>query len=117
RPARTADVDFHLVVSNEAWFEHSLEADQMIAFSRLAAISTGRSIVRATNSGISCVLAPDGSEVARLRLGDEDRQVRGTLRATVPVPVGGARSPFEAREGETRKATPFVRWQLAWIAL
>jgi apolipoprotein N-acyltransferase len=108
RPVREADADFHLVVSNEAWFRKSQETDQMVAFSRLAAIATGRSVVRATNSGISVVLAPDGSEVERLTVGGEDREVRGTLRATVPIPAGAASSPA---------ATPFVRFESAWTAL
>jgi apolipoprotein N-acyltransferase len=111
-PLREGDVDFHLVVSNEAWFRSSQEADQMLAFSRLLAIETGRSIVRATNSGVSAVLDPEGREVAHLQVGERDREVRGTLRASVPVPDRGDPAGA-ARAG----ATPFVRWELAWTGL
>ena len=94
--------------SNEAWYERSFEYDQMIAFSRLAAIATGRSVVRATNAGISIVLDPAGREVARLHdPSGEDRMVRGTLAAVVPVPEGDADAV----------PTAFVRLERAWIAL
>ena len=104
-PLRRGDLDFHLVLSNEAWFRSSLELDQMIAFSRLIAIQTGRTVARATNSGISAVLGPDGRELARLVVGGRDREVPGTLRATLPVPV------------DPGAGTPFVRVGLAWVAL
>ncbi len=117
-PVRLADVDFHAVFSNEAWFERSQEADQMMAFSQLAAIATGRAVVRATQSGISAVIGPDGVEVARLEVDGESKMVAGTLRATVPTPAEGARSPFEARaDARPRALTPFVRFERAWTGL
>jgi apolipoprotein N-acyltransferase len=106
-PLRAGDLDFHLVCSNEAWYEKSFEYDQMVAFSRLIAISTGRSIVRATNAGISVVLDPEGNEVARLSVGGDDRMVSGTLAAVVPVPAHGAEQP----------RTPFVRLENGWLGL
>jgi apolipoprotein N-acyltransferase len=115
-PVRDADVDFHVVFSNEAWFERSQETEQMLAYSRLAALSTGRSVVRATQSGTSIVFGPDGREVARLADSTgEDEMVRGALRVTVPVPAGRAYTPFAA--GTPRPATLFVRTSLAWTAL
>ncbi|MCC7012575.1 MAG: apolipoprotein N-acyltransferase [Planctomycetes bacterium] len=118
-PARTADVDFHMVFSNEAWFLRSHQVEQMLAFSRLAALSTGRSVVRCTQSGASMVIGPDGRDVARLRdAAGEDEMVAGTLRATVPVPVGGVWTPFETDESRPPRATTFfVRTSLAWTAL
>ena len=101
RPVRGAGADFHLVVSNEAWFKQSQEADQMMAFSRLQAIATGRTVVRATNSGISAILAPDGRELARLVVDGRDREVEGVLTDVVPVP---------SKAG----LTPWVRWGRAW---
>ena len=91
-PLHEGPLDFHLVTSNEAWFKDGQEPDQMMAFSRLEAIATGRAIVRATNSGISAVFAPDGAEVARLVVGGRDREVAGTLRADVPVPTAARRA-------------------------
>lgn len=89
-PLRAEELDFHLVASNEAWYQDSVEMDHMIAFSRLIAVMTGRSVVRATNSGISCVIDPRGRDVAVLEVEGRRKQVRGVLRARVPVPVGGA---------------------------
>jgi len=106
-PLHEGPVDFHLVASNEAWFKDGQEPDQMMAFSRLEAIATGRAIVRATNSGISSVLAPDGAEVARLVVGGRDREVAGTLRADVPVPTAAQRS----------QNTFYVRSWTFWPAL
>ena len=40
---------FLAVISNEAWYEDGVEMDYMVAFSRLLAVATGRTIVRATS--------------------------------------------------------------------
>jgi apolipoprotein N-acyltransferase len=108
---RARPVDFHLVVSNEAWYETSCEMDQMVAFSRVYALMTGRAFVRATNSGVSLVLGPDGRELGRVRdaLGS-DRAVAGFGAWTVPVPAP-----------ESARSTPYVRWsrlsEALWIVL
>lgn len=107
---RAGPVDFHLVASNEAWYETSCEMDQMVAFSRVYALMTGRAFVRATNSGVSLVLGPDGRELGRVR--DEagvDRAVPGFGAWTVPVPAPGTGAP------------PYVPWyrlsEGLWIGL
>jgi apolipoprotein N-acyltransferase len=108
-PLRRGPVDFHLLVSNEAWYMDSWEFDQMVAFSRLEAIATARSFVRSTNGGVSVILDPEGRELARLEVGGRDRQVSGTLRATVPVPAPGqnaSRTPWVSTE-------PY--WTLLWV--
>lgn len=110
-PVRDGPVDFHVVVSNEAWYRESFEVDQMVAFSRIAALASGRALVRATNSGISLAMGADGREIARIREGGRDRMVRGYLGVQVPVPdpdTGGGRPPIA-----------FLRpWlDLAWVAL
>ncbi|MEO2146003.1 MAG: hypothetical protein ABGY32_08910, partial [bacterium] len=86
-------LDLHLVLSNEAWYEKSVEMDHMVAFSRLAAISTGRSIARATNSGVTLVLNPEGRTTAILAPDGEAKMARGTLLATIPVPLDPAQGP------------------------
>ena len=106
-PLRDGPLDFHLVLSNEAWYRESGEYDQMLAFSRLIAIETGRSVVRATNAGVSTVLDPNGEEVARLRVGGKDRMVGGTLLADVPVPIAGSAAAL----------TPYTRFERAWLLL
>lgn len=102
-PVRAGPLDFHLVVSNEAWYRDSCEMDQMVAFSRCAAAASGRSLVRATNNGVTALFGPDGRELGRLRVDGEDRHVAGSLLAQVPVPLDEAgrtsRTPFARTSG------------------
>ena len=84
--ATRAGAELHLVVSNEAWYEESFEYDQMMAFSRVSAVETGRAMVRATNSGISALVRPDGT-VETLAVGGRDRMVAGSLAVDLPVPA------------------------------
>jgi apolipoprotein N-acyltransferase len=105
RPQQAGDVDLFLVPSNESWYRGSVEFDHMVAFSRLAAIQSGRSIARATLSGISCVMGPDGRMVDLQEDGGRIKQVRGCLESRVPIPADPAsRTPW-ARS---------ARWQ-PWI--
>lgn len=92
-PLRAGEIDMHLVVSNEAWYLDSYELDQMVAFSRLAAVASGRAIARCTNSGVTAVFGPDGREIARLVVDGRDRLVPGALATTVPIPVRPATGP------------------------
>lgn len=102
-------VDFHVVLSNEAWYRRSIELDQMLAFTRLAAVASGRSIARCTNSGVSAIVDPRGVVVERLTVGGDDREVAGTLRGAVPVPSDPA------------STTLFLAfrplWRSAWVLL
>ena len=92
-PVAREPVDFHVIVSNEAWFQRSQEYDQMIASSRCAAVMSGRTLVRATNGGVSAAYDPSGAELARLVVDGEDRMVRGALLVEVPVPAAGEGVP------------------------
>jgi apolipoprotein N-acyltransferase len=113
-----AGVDFHMVASNEAWYERSVLMDHMLAFTRLAAIMSGRAILRATNSGSSALVGPDGRILSLLQQDGEHKMVRGTLRVTVPVPAQGG----GAGSGNSPPKTPYVRfWPiqagLFWLCL
>ena len=57
-----------VVQTNNATYEHTDQPDQQFAMSRLRAIEHGRSVVIASTSGISAVIAPDGQVVERSRL-------------------------------------------------
>jgi len=113
-PVQMGAVDFHLVASNEAWFRESWEYDQMMAFSHLAAIESGRSMVRATNAGITAVIGPDGRDVARLSVGEKDRMVAGSLRAVVPVPE---QDPDDKSVAKPAPRPFYVATWRAWISL
>ena len=113
-PLRRDALDFHLIVSNEAWYQESVEMDHMVAFSRLVAIMTGRSVVRATNSGISIVLDPDGRDVAAVERGGERKMVSGTCLATVPVPVDPAGKTLYVRTERLQMVLWWALIVLAW---
>ena len=79
-----------LNVSNDAWFEDSIEPHQHHAIARMRALETGRYMIRATNTGITSFIGPQGRVIRQL-----PQFERGVLRAEV-LPMQGA--------------TPYVRW-------
>lgn len=83
-------------VTNDAWYGESIGAYQHNQISAMRALETGRPMLRATNTGITSAIAPDGREVARLPW-----FTRGILETEV---VG--------RAGET----PYVRFG-DWLVL
>jgi apolipoprotein N-acyltransferase len=57
-----------VVQTNNATFGFTDESEQQLAMSRLRAVEFGRTVVVAATSGISAVVAPDGSVVRRSEL-------------------------------------------------
>jgi apolipoprotein N-acyltransferase len=53
-------------LSNTAWFGDSLAQPQHLQIARLRAMETGRTMLRATNTGITAAIAPDGRVLGRL---------------------------------------------------
>ncbi len=81
---------FLVTVSNDGWFGDSLGPHQHLQIARLRALEMGRFMLRATNTGITAVIGPDGAVRARAE------QFRaGVLRAEITPLLG---------------ATPFARW-------
>lgn len=77
--------DFHVNISNEGWFKSSAELDQAVDFCRLRCIESRVPMVRATNTGITCVIDACGRVRDVLTVDGMDREVRGTLVARPPV--------------------------------
>jgi len=77
-------------VSNDAWFEDSIEPHQHHAIARMRALEAGRYMIRSTNTGITSFIGPHGEVIKRLPQFEV-----GVLKAKVQ-PLSGA--------------TPFVRW-------
>ena len=77
-------------VTNDAWYGRSAAAMQHNQIAQMRALETGRMILRATNTGVTSVIAPDGHILHMLPQHEEN-----TLTATVQG-YGGS--------------TPYVRW-------
>lgn len=63
-PARDATILVN--VTNDAWYGRSIAARQHNQISAMRALETGRPMLRATNSGITSSIAPDGRVLAEL---------------------------------------------------
>ena len=102
---------WHLVISNEAWYGEGAELDQMVAMTALYAAATRRSILRCTNSGISCLVSPRGKIGPVLRREGRDREVAGTLAVRVPLARG--ETPLSRISGWPGLAVLLVSFLLA----
>lgn len=93
----TADAALIISVTNDAWFGRSVAAAHHLAMARMRSLETGRVTVRASNTGVSALIGPDGRLLAHAGFFTQE-----TLRVSA-----------QGRSGQT----PFVRWgnQPLWI--
>ena len=77
-------------VTNDAWYGHSLAAEQHEEIAAMRAIETARPMLRATNNGITSIIDHRGAELARLA-----PFTRGVLEGTIAGRTG---------------TTPYVRY-------
>jgi apolipoprotein N-acyltransferase len=77
-------------VTNDAWYGHSLAAEQHDEIAAMRAIETARPMLRATNNGITSIIDHRGVELARL-----PAFTRGVLEGTIAGRAG---------------TTPYVRY-------
>jgi len=76
-------------VTNNAWFGDSTAPHQQLQMARFRALEAGRFLVRATSNGITAIISPDGTVVAR-------------AAQFVPAVLQGAVRPFSG-------LTPYAR--------
>ena len=75
-----------VVQTNNATFGHTDESAQQLAMSRLRAVEFGRTVAVAATSGISAVVAPDGTRRPARRAVHPGRLRRGHRPALAPPP-------------------------------
>jgi apolipoprotein N-acyltransferase len=77
--------------SNVAWFGDSLAPAQHLRIARMRSIETGRTMLRATNTGVTAIVDPQGAVVGRLpsfTQGVLEGRVQGRAGATPYVAAG-----------------------------
>jgi apolipoprotein N-acyltransferase len=83
RANMTAQTDFLLTVSNDAWFGRSIGPHQHMEIAQMRAIELGRPLIRVTNNGITAIVDTKGNITARLPQFEQ-----GVLRSKVPLVSG-----------------------------
>jgi apolipoprotein N-acyltransferase len=104
-------VDFIVNISNDGWFDGTAEHEQHLAISRLRAVETRRSVVRAVNMGISAIIDPDGRIVALPgETWAKSKKVSAIVRGAVPIDT---RTSLYARLGDW---LPIAAWAVVLYA-
>jgi apolipoprotein N-acyltransferase len=70
-------------VTNDGWFGNSIEPHQHAQIARMRALETGRFLLRATNTGLTAIVAPNGKMIQQLPLFEV-----GVLSGEI-TPMGG----------------------------
>ncbi len=77
------DAAFLVNVTNDAWFGNSIEPHQHMQIAQMRTLETGRYLLRATNTGVTAIVAPDGTIVAKAPL------FKQTVLTGNILPMGG----------------------------
>ena len=94
---RAQDVTLLVNVSNDAWFGDSIAPHQHLQISRMRAMEVRRFLLRATNTGISAIVSPDG-----------------VIANTVPqFKTAVLRGEVQGRQG----VTPYAYWGNGFIVV
>lgn len=75
---------FIVNMSNEGWFKESSALDQLLAISKFRAIENEISIIRATNTGISAFIQPNGKTIILERAGLK-KNIEGVLTSSIAI--------------------------------
>ena len=87
-------------ITNDAWFDERVAPRQHMRNATLRAVENRVPLVRAANTGVSCVIEPSGRVSHQLADAAGRTWNPGVLWADVPVPDDGAPLTFYARFGD-----------------
>jgi len=79
-------------MTDDSWFGGHPQAWQHLLIARTRALENGRSLIRAANTGVSCVILADGTVRSTVSDGGKDVFVAGV--ADAQVPVNGDLTPY-----------------------
>jgi apolipoprotein N-acyltransferase len=85
---RARDAAVLITISNDTWFGASIGPLQHMQIARMRALENGRWLLRATNNGVTAIVAPDGTIQGRL-----PQFEAGVLRGSIHVMSG--ETPFK----------------------
>jgi len=111
RAAIRAGANLLVLMTNDAWFNGSIEPVQHLSQSVFRAVENGVPMVRAANSGVSCVVDAVG-RVTRLESKGAAADFSGFMVARVAVPAHPLASPY-TRVGDWLLAAPGLLLTLA----
>ena len=101
RKMAAQDIDFLVNISNDAWFEESIELEQHLAAAVFRAVENRICVVRSGNNGITCVVDPVGRPVAYLEKMVAGQKMRKGFAGTLKAPVyGRCETSLYARVGD-----------------
>jgi apolipoprotein N-acyltransferase len=86
------DAAYLVNVTNDGWFGNSMEPHQHLQIARMRAMETGRFLLRATNTGVTAVVAPNGRIISKAP------PFEATVLTETITPMGGM-TPY-ARIGD-----------------
>lgn len=87
-------------VTNDAWFDHLAAPHQHMRNALLRAVENRVPLIRVANTGVTCVIAPNGKVTDLLRDSAGRTWEPGVLWADVAVPADDAPLTFYARFGD-----------------
>ncbi len=87
-------------VTNDAWFDERVQPRQHLRNAILRAVENRVPLVRACNTGVTCLVEPSGRVAAFLSDGAGRTDGPGVLWVDVPVPADAAPLTFSARYGD-----------------
>ena len=90
---------FLVNVTNDGWFRQSPAAEQHVANARFRCVELRRPMVRACNTGVTCLIDDRGRVTAALSDPDSGFFVKGALASTLRVPTAPPMT-FYARFGD-----------------